>query len=127
MKLLSFFFIVLLVASTAVFSSNLEQEKTLTELSVRLEKINQDLIVANQKQMQLSAKINGASRMQAEKLLDADKIYAQNMQSIFNSIINKMQALQKQYKNNPYIKIIGFSINIGIPPSVTVSLEFTAQ
>lgn len=120
MKVLFFFCIGLFVYSTTVFSSDLEQEKALTELSFRLDKINQDLIMANQQQRELGVKMNG----KAEKLSNSDKTYATKMQSIFNSIIKEMQVLQKQYKNNPYVKISGFAINVGIPPSVSVSLEF---
>lgn len=45
-------------------------------------------------------------------------------QDIYEIIINKMRALKKKYDNNPYIKITGFEINIGITPSVTISMEF---
>lgn len=30
----------------------------------------------------------------------------------------------KKYDNNPYVRISGFDVNIGIPPSVTVSIKF---
>ncbi len=43
---------------------------------------------------------------------------------IYNKIIYKMRELKKKYQNHPYIKITGFDINIGIPPSVTISIEF---
>ncbi|HEX4045504.1 MAG TPA: hypothetical protein VHZ76_07560 [Gammaproteobacteria bacterium] len=45
-------------------------------------------------------------------------------QDVYEIIINKMRALKMKYENNPYIRIVGFDINIGIPPSVTISIEF---
>jgi hypothetical protein len=45
-------------------------------------------------------------------------------QDVYEIIINKMRALKKKYESNPYIRIAGFDINIGIVPSVTISIEF---
>ena len=42
----------------------------------------------------------------------------------YEGIINKMRALKIKYDKNPYIRITGFDINIGIPPSVSVAIEF---
>jgi|GEM_PF-4884389 len=59
---------------------------------------------------QVKAKVKSPSKKQTE--------------DIYEIVINKMRALKKQYENNPYIRISGFDINIGIVPSVTVSIEF---
>lgn len=40
-------------------------------------------------------------------------------------IVQKLGQLYQKYKNNPYVSVTGFSVQIGIPPSVTI--EFTPK
>lgn len=35
-------------------------------------------------------------------------------------MIQKLGQLYQKYKNNPYVTVTGFSVEIGIPPSVTI-------
>jgi hypothetical protein len=116
MKMVDFLFVWLFIFPTAVLSSDIAQEKTLMELSVRLEKLNKELFLANQSQL----KIDGSRETRIMNSGDFNK----NMNFVFNPIIKEMKDLSNQYKNNPYVKITGFSVNVGMPPSVTISLEF---
>ena len=43
---------------------------------------------------------------------------------IYNKILEKIKAIRDTYENNPYVSVSGFSINLGIPPSVDISFEF---
>ncbi len=43
---------------------------------------------------------------------------------IYEQITKSVTAIRKKYENNPYVKITGFTVNVAIIPSVTVSFEF---
>jgi hypothetical protein len=45
-----------------------------------------------------------------------DRLYEQIMESV--------KKVKDKYDRNPYVSVSGFSVNVGIPPSVTVSFEF---
>jgi len=39
-------------------------------------------------------------------------------------ILQQLNSLKEKYKDNPYVFIRGFSINVGVPPSVSLDFEF---
>jgi hypothetical protein len=43
---------------------------------------------------------------------------------IYEKILNQINSFKDKYKNNPYVNVSGFSINIGTNISATVSFEF---
>lgn len=43
---------------------------------------------------------------------------------MYREIMNSVIGFRDKYKNNPYIKVNGFSIDIGIPPSLSLDFEF---
>lgn len=43
---------------------------------------------------------------------------------IYEKIMTSVKGFRDKYENNPYVTITGFSVNIGVPPSVSVSFEF---
>jgi len=47
-----------------------------------------------------------------------------NQKEDYGVLIKMMLKMKKSYENNPYITVKGFDINIGISPSVTISIEF---
>lgn len=38
--------------------------------------------------------------------------------------INYISELHQQYKDDPFVAITGFNVNVGVPPSVGVTFEF---
>jgi hypothetical protein len=44
--------------------------------------------------------------------------------SLREDLIERAVKLREKYQNNPYISITGFSIEIGVPPSLTIDFEF---
>ncbi len=46
----------------------------------------------------------------------ADRLYEQIMESV--------KKMKDKYDKNTYVSVSGFSVNMGVPPSVTVSFEF---
>jgi hypothetical protein len=41
-----------------------------------------------------------------------------------DALLKRAAALRDTYRNNPYIEVTGFSIEIGISPSLTIDFEF---
>jgi len=46
---------------------------------------------------------------------------------MYESIIQSMIRLQARYQDSPYIYISGFTINVNIPPSVSINIDFRQQ
>jgi hypothetical protein len=38
--------------------------------------------------------------------------------------LTELANIQGDFRDNPYVRVDGFSVNIGVPPSVTVNLSF---
>ena len=45
-------------------------------------------------------------------------------EEIFKSLTEQATHLRDAYRNNPYINVSGFTVNVGVPPSVSISFEF---
>ena len=43
---------------------------------------------------------------------------------IYEQIVAKITAIRDKYKDNKYVRVSGFTVNVGVPPSVSVSFEF---
>lgn len=52
------------------------------------------------------------------------KANASSEEDIYQKVIGKIQDLKKKYDNNDYVRVSGFSVDVGIPPSVNISFEF---
>lgn len=46
------------------------------------------------------------------------------LEIVFSEALKVVMNLKNEYNNNPYIAMKGFDINIGIPPSISVSFDF---
>jgi hypothetical protein len=46
------------------------------------------------------------------------------IQVMMNSIILKLHQLQQEYRNNCYITIRNFNLNLGMPAAVNMNIEF---
>lgn len=45
-------------------------------------------------------------------------------QDMFFRLANKAQKIKDRWRNNPYILVTGFTIEIGVPPSVSIEFAF---
>lgn len=45
-------------------------------------------------------------------------------ESIYQQIMDKVKGFKEKYENNPYVRVTGFSVDISIPPAVSISFEF---
>lgn len=52
------------------------------------------------------------------------KTKASSEEDIYQKVISKIQDLKQKYDNNDYVRVSGFSVDVGIPPSVNISFEF---
>ncbi|MDR7009601.1 SH3 domain-containing protein [Paraburkholderia strydomiana] len=44
--------------------------------------------------------------------------------AVYDVIVQKASQLKEKYRNNPYLSVTGFTVNVGIPPSVGMNFEF---
>ncbi len=152
MKKILFTYLLLWISLPA-FSENKEAIKTIKDISFELASINQQIATLSQEsnkptnKIKAQAKVTKSGMIQIQVPLSAIKsttlgqsaylygnfenkeemsfhIFKYQTKDVYELIIYKMRALKLKYENNPYIRITGFSINIGIPPSVTVAMEF---
>lgn len=42
----------------------------------------------------------------------------------YQKIMDKVQGLKEKYSSNPYVRITGFSVDITVPPAVSIAFEF---
>lgn len=42
----------------------------------------------------------------------------------YQKLMDNVKSLKEKYSNNPYVKVTGFSVDIGIPPAVSIDFEF---
>jgi hypothetical protein len=49
---------------------------------------------------------------------------ATSEEDIYQKVIGKIQDLKRKYDDNDYVRVSGFSVDVGIPPSVNISFEF---
>ena len=47
-----------------------------------------------------------------------------NKDDIYESIMEQVSAFKEKYKQNPYIRITGFSVDVSLSPGVSVDFEF---
>jgi hypothetical protein len=45
-------------------------------------------------------------------------------EDIYDTLLDGANKVKGKYKNNAYISVTGFSINVGVPPSVSISFAF---
>jgi hypothetical protein len=45
-------------------------------------------------------------------------------ESIFSDLAERAVKMRDAYQRNPYFTVTGFAINVGVPPSVSVNIEF---
>ena len=45
-------------------------------------------------------------------------------EDIYEILLAGVNKIKEKYKNNAYISVTGFSINVGVPPSISVSFAF---
>ncbi|MCC5812008.1 MAG: SH3 domain-containing protein [Ectothiorhodospiraceae bacterium] len=43
---------------------------------------------------------------------------------IFRNLVERAASLRDSYSNNPYLSVSGFSIDLSVPPALTISFEF---
>lgn len=43
---------------------------------------------------------------------------------MYHDTMDRVKQLQQKYSDNPYVRISGFSVEIGIPPTVSITFEF---
>jgi len=43
---------------------------------------------------------------------------------VFEEIVEQASKMKDKYKNNPYVSVTGFSVNVGVPPSMSINIEF---
>ena len=47
-----------------------------------------------------------------------------NEEDIYQKVIGRIQEFKRKYDDNDYVRVSGFSVDVGIPPSVNISFEF---
>jgi uncharacterized protein YgiM (DUF1202 family) len=47
-----------------------------------------------------------------------------NGADVYDAAMDQIKALKEKYEKNPYIKITGFSVDVKVPPGVSVEFEF---
>lgn len=45
-------------------------------------------------------------------------------EDLYQLLTEKVGRIKVAYQSNPYVSVTGFAVNVGIPPSVTVTFEF---
>lgn len=43
---------------------------------------------------------------------------------IYEQLTKYVMSIRDKYQNNPYVRVTGFTVNVTVPPSVSVSFEF---
>ncbi len=113
-----------MILSLSVFGKNYSAEESIKDISLRLASINQKLasIHGIQNEMVASALSGESSGKRTKKSHNTDK---GAIESIFNTVLSEAYDLKRKYNDNPYVKITGFDINLGLMiPSFTVNIEF---
>jgi hypothetical protein len=53
---------------------------------------------------------------------------AQQVQStsdaMYQRVMDRVRGLKEKYQNNPYVRVTGFSVDITVPPAVSIAFEF---
>jgi len=44
--------------------------------------------------------------------------------TVYDVIVQKASEMKEKYRNNPYFSVTGFTVNIGLPPSVSMNFAF---
>ncbi|MDQ2993954.1 MAG: hypothetical protein M3R00_03280 [Pseudomonadota bacterium] len=114
---------ILFALSFTLYANVSGAQESIDDLSKRLASINQKLIDLNQSQFLANATV--CSNMNIHTRSAMDHVSNQSpVANIYNVAINEMHELKLKYDKNPYIKIIGFDINLALIPSVTVKIDF---
>ena len=71
-----------------------------------------------------------AAWVNASKVVPVSMVLTSNTQTksyadeLYEEILEQVNSFKEKYKSNPYVSVSGFSINISMPPSVSVAFEF---
>lgn len=137
MKIKFIFWVIISFSFSTVTLAD-DAESSIKNLSVKLAAINQEI---NAVYLNQSTTISSVSTSQTLKIdnhtiqikipneninnLSSVKLSQAQTEGLYDRIINKMYELKKEYENNPYIRINGFDITVGVMiPTVTVNVEF---
>ncbi len=144
MKRIMFGYLLMIFSTiSAAQSQSNDIQSTIKNISRELASINQDITQAYQINQNISQSKEPSSNNDVEFTFQQESAYETKFvknynhkktdskinssydKSIYEKIILEMYNLKKEYENNPYIKITGFDINIGVMiPSVTITIEF---
>jgi hypothetical protein len=102
----------LILYSVAIFAEDSNADTTIKNISSSLAVINQELAETSVDQ---STSYESPSGHTSKKV---------NTANTYEKVINTMRSLMKEYKDNKYVKITGFELNIGFSPSVSITFEF---
>jgi uncharacterized protein YgiM (DUF1202 family) len=60
-----------------------------------------------------------------QKRAESDQVKQTSMaDQIYEQITKSVTSIRDRYKDNPYVRVSGFTVNVAIPPSVTISFDF---
>jgi uncharacterized protein YgiM (DUF1202 family) len=97
-------------------------DKTSDWYAVRLEKpiggLNSGWINASEVTPEYSFNVIGKKIMAVR---ETDKSL---LDKAYERLVKSVTEMRNKYEKNPYVSITGFSIDVGIPPSVAISFEF---
>ncbi|MGA2332707.1 MAG: SH3 domain-containing protein [Syntrophales bacterium] len=52
------------------------------------------------------------------------KSVSERLSDVYEKMTESLKTLQDKYKNNPFVKVTGFTVNLAIPPTLSVSFQF---
>ena len=58
------------------------------------------------------------------KVASKPKISKSAMDRIYETIVKKASEVKEKYKDNPHLRVSGFSIKVSFPPSVSLDFDF---
>lgn len=123
--------LLLLAFSISAIAANNEAQQSIKEISKEIAIINRHLIELYQIQESQAVRQNfSAIAPYSQKKSDrpvinkASGLTQDAFEVAIENTIKELYSLKKKYDGNQYIRIAGFDINISIPPSVTVKLDF---
>lgn len=123
--------LLLLSFSISAIAANNEAQQSIKEISKEIAIINRHLIELYQIQESQAARQNlppiaPYSQKNSGKTanIKASGLIQDAFEIAIESTIKELYSLKKKYSENQFIRVTGFDINISIPPSVTVKLDF---
>ncbi|HET6620595.1 MAG TPA: hypothetical protein VFG64_11685 [Dongiaceae bacterium] len=57
--------------------------------------------------------------------VEIDKVVsADDSGDLYDMLVKSVEEMRQKYKSNPYISVSGFTVSVGIPPSVDIQFDF---